>query len=378
MILGIDASRNRSGGAIIHLLSFIENLNIIKHNLVEVHLWTYKDLLKAIPHKPWLKIHCPKELSGNIIKQLFWQKFCLPKEFNKNNCDIILNTDAGTISTITPNVTMSRDMLSYEIDEMKRYPIGLAWLRLLILRYVQNASLKKASGVIFLTNYASKTIQKYTGKLKNVAIISHGVGDNFRNFNMLHDNVNKKSKNLIYVSNVDAYKHQWNVVRAAYELREEGFNVNLTLIGKMDGKYKELLLKTVFEVDPHKKFINLMDFVPQKNLPNEIAKSDIFIFASSCENMPNTLIEGMAMGKTIACSNKGPMPEVLGDAGTYFNPSDIESIKNSLKKLLNDPEFCEICSQKAKLRSSKFSWVKCTDETINFLHQTMTLSEIQK
>ena len=50
-------------------------------------------------------------------------------------------------------------------------------------------------------------------------------------------------------------------------------------------------------------------------MPEYLSKSNIFIFASSCENMPITLIEGMASGLPIACSDRGPMPEVLQDGG---------------------------------------------------------------
>ena len=35
--------------------------------------------------------------------------------------------------------------------------------------------------------------------------------------------------------------------------------------------------------------------------------------------MPNTLVEAMASGLPIACSDRGPMPEVLGDGGVLFD-----------------------------------------------------------
>ena len=68
-------------------------------------------------------------------------------------------------------------------------------------------------------------------------------------------------------------------------------------------------------------------------MPEYLSKSNIFIFASSCENMPITLIEGMASGLPIACSDRGPMPEVLQDGGVYFNPEDCKSIVFAIEKL---------------------------------------------
>ena len=53
-----------------------------------------------------------------------------------------------------------------------------------------------------------------------------------------------------------------------------------------------------------------------------LKRAHLFVFASSCENMPNTLVEAMASGLPIACSDRGPMPEILRDGGTYFDPEN--------------------------------------------------------
>ena len=62
--------------------------------------------------------------------------------------------------------------------------------------------------------------------------------------------------------------------------------------------------------------------IPYHELHSEYKDADLGVFASSCENLPIILIEKMASGLPIACSNKGPMPEVLGSAGVYFDPEN--------------------------------------------------------
>lgn len=51
--------------------------------------------------------------------------------------------------------------------------------------------------------------------------------------------------------------------------------------------------------------------------------------------MPNILLEGMAMGMPIACSNYGPMPEMLGNSGEYFNPEDPKDIAFAINNLVS-------------------------------------------
>ena len=54
--------------------------------------------------------------------------------------------------------------------------------------------------------------------------------------------------------------------------------------------------------------------VPHRDLPEHLFRADLFVFASSCENLPNIVIEAMAAGLPIASSRRPPMPEVLEDA----------------------------------------------------------------
>lgn len=89
--------------------------------------------------------------------------------------------------------------------------------------------------------------------------------------------------------------------------------------------------------------------------------------ASSCENMPNILLETMASGLPIACSNLGPMPEVLGDAGVYFDPEQPEEIARALCELIESPQLRTKLVQASYQRAQQFSWQRCADETFRFL-----------
>ena len=100
--------------------------------------------------------------------------------------------------------------------------------------------------------------------------------------------------------------------------------------------------------------------IKQRDLPKSVSRSDIFIFASSCENMPNTLVEGMAIGMPIACSDRGPMPEILEDGGVYFDPEDEVSISKCIEKIITDREIREKIAARAKILSKKYSWEKCS------------------
>jgi glycosyltransferase involved in cell wall biosynthesis len=120
-------------------------------------------------------------------------------------------------------------------------------------------------------------------------------------------------------------------------------------------------------VDPKGEFIRCVGEVPHLELPAVYRRSDLFVYASSCENMPNILLEAMASGLPIACSNCGPMPEVLEDAGLYFDPESPEQIASAMRELIDDHAQRERSSALAYRYAKQYSWERCARSLFSFL-----------
>ena len=372
--IGINASRARSGGAISHLVGILRELVPAVFNIGRIHVWSYERLITALPNKPWLEKHCPDVLNMPLYQQLLWEFFYLPVELRKKSCQVLLNVDAGSDCRFGSSVTISQDMLSYEPGEIDRYGLSLSRLRLIALRYIQNSSLRSADGSIFLTYHASKVIQQSCGVLKNIAHVPHGIGAEFF-VNHCRKPEDQTLGRCLYVSNALPYKHQWHVVDAVSNLRDQGYDLQLELVGGGEGVAQKRLDAKIKQRDPKHLFVTQRDFVPQHTLPQILSHADLFIFASSCENMPNTLIEAMAAGLPIACSDRGPMPEVLQDGGVYFDPERPESIAQAIADLLDHPEKRERLARRARELASQYSWKRCAEETFSFLVESALKSK---
>lgn len=98
---------------------------------------------------------------------------------------------------------------------------------------------------------------------------------------------------------------------------------------------------------------------------------DHFVFASSCENMPNTLVEAIAAGLPLACSRRGPMHEILGDAGLYFDPESHLSIAEAIRRLIDDPLLRDDLTSRARQLSQQYSWPRCAHQTWAFTAETV-------
>ena len=380
LIVGIDASRNRSGGAKAHIIGILSEFNPLKHGIKKIHIWSFRSLLDQLPDYPWLVKHNPLELEQSLFKQLLWQATSFAGEVKSTNCDILFNTNAITLCRFEPMVVLSQTMISYEPGIMQYYGYGLVRFRFLVIHVLQNLAFRRANGVIFLSHYAAQIIQKSCGPLKRVVNIPHGVNEIFKKGHSIIEWPDQKERSVrcVYVSKTDMYKHQWVVVKAISLLRESGLNITLSLVGGGSGHAKTILENTISDIQTNEVFVQQIDFLSHEDLPNLLVQNDVFIFASSCENLPITLVEGMAMGLPIACSDRGPMPEVLQDGGVYFDPEDDKSIADAIEKIVLSADLRMSISRRAKSLAKKYNWTRCSNETFKFITEIHLNSRMRR
>lgn len=372
MIVGIDASNLRAGGGVTHLIELLRACDPAASGFSRVIVWGGRATLSQLEARSWLELRPLSGLDRGLIHRILWQRTALSKLARESACDVLFVPGGSYSGRFRPIVTMSRNLLPFEWRELRRF--GWSWmtLKLLLLRFFQTRTLRRADGVIFLTDYAYRVVNPIMGALKGeTVIIPHGISDRFSSAPPAQDIANRRSLErplrLLYVSIIDVYKHQWHVVEAVAQLRAQGASIALELIGPAYPPALRRLKDAISRFDPGGKFITYSGSVPHTMLHERYARSDICVFASSCENMPNILLEGMASGLPVACSSRGPMPEVLGDAGVFFDPEDPTDIARALGELIASPDLRATLAQRALDRVHAFSWTRCARETFGFL-----------
>jgi glycosyltransferase involved in cell wall biosynthesis len=378
IVIGVDASRNRSGGAREHLIGVLENLDPIAQGIAQVHVWAYQALLDVLPQHPWLIKHAVPALENGLIPQLWWQAYNLSSELKKNGCHILFTSDASSLCRFSPSVVLSQDLLSYEPGVMSSFAWGRARLRLLAIRYLQNAAFRRASGVIFLTQYAANLIQSICGHLRNIQVIPHGVNPRFfensqaitTDKTVFSTGTKSDPIRCLYISNAALYKYQWVVIEAIGLLRQKGIAIELDLVGGGSGPAQNKIKAQITSTDPQGQFVRQHPFVPHAALLDHLSSADIFIFASGCEAFGITLLEAMAKGLPIASSNRSSIPETLQDGGLYFDPENPLEIANAVEKLIFDPALRDGFGARARQLATQYSWERCSRETWGFIVDT--------
>ena len=342
-----------------------------QHGIDHVCVWASTETLSKLPRRDWLEPSHQPLLDRNILFRLFWQRYHLGKLARKH-CDVLFVPGALIFSPFRPVVTMSHNMLPFEDRERARYGFSYTGLRLRLLCQKQSHSFRVADGVIFLSDYAKRTIEARLGcNVQRSATIPHGISSSFvrtpRSMRLPEEFTPERPFRMLYVSIVDMYKHQDKVAAAVARLKSEGHPIVLDLVGPAYRRALRVLDATLAKLDPGHDVIRYHGAIDHSELPHRYSESDLFIFASSCENLPNILIEAMASGLPIACSDRGPMPEVLRDAGCYFDPEDSDSIYRALRQMYLDRDVRCRSAKRAFEYAQRYTWEACADRTLAFI-----------
>lgn len=371
MILGIDASNIRRGGGVTHLIELLNAFELTENGFSKIIIWSSSATLQKISDRIEIKKKWHPWLEYSLPFRILWQYFILSKSAKRENCHILFVPGGTFCGTFKPFVTMSQNLLPFEKKELYRY--GFSWLavKFWLLRIAQGATFRKANGVIFLTKYAQEAVQEVTGRLKGqTTVIPHGISERFQvppEFRKNQKDSLQMKVNVLYVSIIDVYKHQWNVAKAVAYLHKKGLNVSVQFVGPAYNPSLRKLNHVIKEEDSGGNFISYEGVISYQELDKKYKDADVFVFASSCENMPIILLEAMASALPIACSKKGPMPEVLGDAGLYFEPECPESIAEAIEKYLISAQLREEKAEMSYQKALAYSWKRSTEQTMSFL-----------
>ena len=385
--IGIDASNIRQGGGITHLSQLLQHAEPDLSEISRVVVWSNQKTLNKLPEKKWLIKQSNKRLDGNFLSRTLWQVFKLDRALEEFNCDLLFVPGASFKAKFRPVVSMHQNQLPFEWAEILRYGFSFMTLKWILLRMTQSLSFKKSNGIIFLSKYSKDSLIKIINKQDIVnKIIPHGVEDRFFSSPKEQFSIeNYSTKNplkIIYISTIDFYKHQWNIAEAVKSLKRQGYPIDLKFYGSANSRALKKLKKVIIDSNRNKynenDYISYNDEVSFTKIENVYFNADISIFASSCETFGQIVLESMAAGLPIACSNMSSMPEILKNSAVLFDPLNVKDITNCLKKLIDSKGQRTFISSRAAEIAQDFSWKKTAFLTFEFFKEVSQQDELKR
>jgi glycosyltransferase involved in cell wall biosynthesis len=110
--------------------------------------------------------------------------------------------------------------------------------------------------------------------------------------------------------------------------------------------------------------VRFLGWVDDRTLDGLYRAATCFVLPSLAEGFGLPVLEAMARGTPVACSDISALREVAADAAWYFDPLDAASIANVLERFLEDPELRARLSTAGRERSRLFTWSRTAEQTL--------------
>ncbi len=140
---------------------------------------------------------------------------------------------------------------------------------------------------------------------------------------------------LISVASFQARKNLVRLVSAAGRLREVAAGeLAVVLLGAGD-EAEAAPIRGAIEALGRKAVVRLPGYRQGRALRASYAEATALVFPSTCESFGIPAVEAMAQGVPVALADSTALPEIGGEAGWYFPPTDEEAIAGAIRDLLD-------------------------------------------
>jgi glycosyltransferase involved in cell wall biosynthesis/2-polyprenyl-3-methyl-5-hydroxy-6-metoxy-1,4-benzoquinol methylase len=370
MRLGIDASNIRAGGGLVHLKELLANAEPQRHGFENIIVWGGRATLDELVPRPWLERKWEPACDAGIVRRSAWQTWVL-SALASEDCDVLFSPGGTYLGSFRPFVSMIQNWLPFDPGQMAHQLSGHN-ARLHTLRRSQLITLRTSQAAIYLTNHAWNDLRaRFDGIPDEHLIAPHGVSAQFsfdgKPQRSLSDCSLADPFRFFYISTIEKYKNQVNLVHAVGDLRDRGLPVSLDLIGSGRPGYLGAVQDAISQRDPRNEYIFYLGMIPHERVPAYYERADAFVFPSLCETFGMPILEAMSSGLPVACSDLPVMREIAADAACFFPPETPQNIAACLDSLVRDLDRRRFLSHAGVDRATNFSWENTADATLDFI-----------
>ncbi len=348
-----DALDNQNAGVHVYTKSLIQEL--LKRNDGHEYILVRQKKDNALSHVQQIVIPNTSLPIGFASLRLF---FIIPYILRKQGVDAVFEPahfGPFNLPKKVKRITFIHDLTPIIFPEYHR------WHSQMLQKIFLKRILKNAHLIFTNSNNTSKDLEQYYPftKDKNKTLLL-GKGSRFipsQNTDLILD-YGITLPYFLSVGTIEPRKNLVNLLKAyAVFMKETKTPYMLIIAGglgwKTEGFEKE------WATHPYRKYILILGYVKEEELPILYSHANAFMYLSLYEGFGLPVLEALACGTDVICSNTSSLPEVGGTVAHYCNPQSINDIKQQMIKVsqfsLNQQK---INSQKNIEQARLFSWEK--------------------
>ncbi len=283
--------------------------------------------------------------------RILYEQLALPFVLRRSGVDVVLNPGfTAPLPATVPQVTVFHDL------QHKRHPEFFRWFDLPFWRLLLWASARRSARLIAVSEATRQDLIRYYGR--DAAVVPHGVEEEFFSLAARRE----PADYLLYPSTTHPHKNHERLLRVFARLRRlwPGLRLVLTgVAGFADARVRQLIRE--MELDTA---VECRGWVTRAELLELYRRALGFVYPSLFEGFGMPVLEAMAAGVPLACSDIEPLRWLAGGCALLFDPRDEEAMLAALVRMLrgeapgNGPE-----------RAREFTWERAAETTLAVLEE---------
>jgi glycosyltransferase involved in cell wall biosynthesis len=226
----------------------------------------------------------------------------------------------------------------------------------------------RAAIIITPSEYSRRSIVELLGVPEDrVLVVPHGVTGSLREpadparLAEVRSRLGVRKPYLLFVSKLDPLKNI-DILLSVFARVREQLDVQLVLAGPA-GWYLPVLERRAAELSVSDD-VHFLGHVSDEALHALYWGAEAMVFPSLFEGFGLPVLEAMACGTPVVCSDHCSLPEVAGDAAMLVDPTDVDALAAGVLRVVSDDALKARMSEAGLQRSRQFTWTKAAEQTL--------------
>ena len=364
MLIGIDASRSTAG---LRTGTESYSLNMIREMVAIGHDHAFRLYFNQAPREGLV----PGEAEMRVIPfPRLWTHVRLSWEMIRQSPDLLF-----VPSHVLPVVHPERSVVTVHDLGFLHHPETHTRFQNIYLRWSTRHNARGATRVLADSQATRRDLMRYYGiSADKIVVVYPGRDQHLAPVTdpdvlaATRHRYGISERYLFYVGTLQPRKNLVRLVRAfAGSLAAEYPALQLVLAGKV-GWLSAGILEEVRKAGLADRLL-LTGYVPGSDLPALMSGAVAFVFPSLYEGFGMPVLEAMACGTPVVCSNVSSLPEVAGEAALLVDPLDTGALAEALIRIVDDAELRSELVARGLEHVRSFSWRRCAQETLQVLEE---------
>ncbi len=287
-----------------------------------------------------------------------WLQWGVKQFLRKSGTDLFLSFDGFMPrGSSTPSIITIHDLAYVHFPGQNR-TADLWYYRHFMPKFA-----KEARHIITVSEFSKQDICSHLGvNPEKVTVIYNGVDAIYQPANEPEKAAARKKYALgkdyfLYLGSIHPRKNVAGLIRAFSEYKEKTGRQEKLLISGRRG-WLTGAVDNALRTSPFREDVLFTDYVPREETPELIAGASALMYVSFLEGFGLPILEAMACGVPVICSDRNAMAEVAGDCALLVDPSSTGQIAGAMAALASSPEKARALREMGLSRAASFRWDK--------------------